>query len=268
MNTQNSQKKNLAWLWILLSVIVVLFCCVMLAVILWTQRASIPGLSNLLATSTKLPNPTPTITSTRTPPPTVTATPVPTWVTEFAQPILNAISDRPPDFQDDFGVGSAGWQGSYCPGSFEKMDGELVLDDCRVIRPNINYKDFVIEFDWHFVPGAASDSSWIFNFRNIDTTYHVGPTYSIVFEHNGNVGLRMGEGNEEYFPGAANYGDQSNHILIIGKGEKFAVYLNDRPFYSFDSSQLTYGDFQFMVDDTIIAIDNVRVWNISDITIP
>jgi serine/threonine protein kinase len=51
-------------------------------------------------TSTLVLSPSPTLT--RTPRPTATNTPIPAWVTDFAEPILAAIKDRKPDFQDDF----------------------------------------------------------------------------------------------------------------------------------------------------------------------
>jgi tetratricopeptide (TPR) repeat protein len=36
----------------------------------------------------------------------------PAWVTDFAEPILAAIEDREPDFQDGFSISAKGWQGS------------------------------------------------------------------------------------------------------------------------------------------------------------
>ena len=86
-------------------------------------------------------------TPTRTPRPTATATPIPAWVNDFAQP-LDARAHRPPSFQDDFGPGSAGWQvDDWCGKRMEYVQGELVVSDCRLTRPNINYSDFVVEFD-------------------------------------------------------------------------------------------------------------------------
>jgi hypothetical protein len=80
-----------------------------------------PPTSTPPPSETPAPSLTPTLSSTLTPSltpsprPTRTATPAPAWVTDFAQPILDAIALRPPNFQDDFDDQSGGWQiESWC----------------------------------------------------------------------------------------------------------------------------------------------------------
>jgi hypothetical protein len=87
----------------------------------------------------------PTATSTATPiPPTVTATPLPTLTTTphpaqiFADPILEQIANRPPDYQDDFSDSTSGWEtgrrdDTIMHGSMQYLGGEYVfiLDPVR-----------------------------------------------------------------------------------------------------------------------------------------
>jgi hypothetical protein len=58
-----------------------------------------PAPTNTLSptgTNTALPTSSPTATPTRSPHPTSTVTTIPAWVADFAQPILDAIANRPP----------------------------------------------------------------------------------------------------------------------------------------------------------------------------
>jgi hypothetical protein len=113
---------------------------------------------------TPIPSLTPTASNTSTPSftpsprPTNTPTPQPGWVTDFAQPILDAIADRTPSFQDDFGPGSTGWDKDYCVGSMKYIDGELVITNCRVFRPNTDWRDLALEVDMHFIKGTGSST--------------------------------------------------------------------------------------------------------------
>ena len=70
------------------------------------------------------------------------------------------------------------------------------------------------------------------------------------------------------FPQAANPGNKSNHVLVIGKGSRKAIFLKTKPLVSAEALNPSYGDFRFFADGTVLAIDNVRVWNIADIPAP
>ncbi|MEW6092984.1 MAG: zinc ribbon domain-containing protein [Chloroflexota bacterium] len=246
------------WIGGVLSLVLILGA---IGALLWTQRANISLLSGLFATPSPTLTPTSPPTSTATLKPTITPTPLPTWVTEFAQPILDAIADRPPDFYDDFGIGSAGWKAEdWCGRRMEYVEGEMVVTDCRLSRPNINYSDFVIEFDGRFFPGADSNSTWVLDFRNIG-----GPNNAIRLNFNGDVSLAFFEGESYEFSGAAKSGDLWNHFLIIAKGAEIAIYINDSPLLYVPDTYLRYGDFLFIADGSILGIDNVSIWNIYDV---
>jgi hypothetical protein len=207
---------------------------------------------------------------TSTPRPTSTQTPPPAWVAEFAQPILDAIASRAPSFQDDFGPESAGWQALSCGQRINYLDGELVLTDCKVTRQYIDYADFVVEFDAHFLPDTNKNtrSNWSVYFRQ---EYR----FSVYFDGSVTLGLRPGDENFD-FPYAANPGLETNHLLLIAKGLKLAFYMNNKPLYYYEkSSIIRQGTMDLIVDDgsgardlahpAIVAFDNFKIWNIYDL---
>jgi hypothetical protein len=206
-------------------------------------------------TSTSTPSRTPT------PRPTRTNTPQPAWVTEFAQPILDAIAVRSPNFQDDFHDKSGGWQADdWCGSRMDYADGELVVTDCRLSDSHINYSDFVVEFDARYLLAPTTDSHWSFHFRTTE-----GPSYSLQIAYGGDVHISLDSAGDYDFPGAANPGIQSNHIMVIAKGSKIAIFINGEALFSTDVTLLRYGDLRFFSDDTVLAIDNFKIWNIYDL---
>jgi hypothetical protein len=225
--------------------------------------------SNPIPTSTFLPSytstsilaSTSTTSRTSTPRPTSTQTPQPAWVAEFAQPILDANASRAPSFQDDFHDKSGGWQADdWCGRRMEYVEEELVVTDCRLSNPHINYSDFVAEFDAHYFIGASSGSSWHFKFRNTE-----GPNYSLGFTYGGDVQVSFEQAGNYDFQGVANPGIQSNHVMVIAKGSKIAIFINGTALFSTEINLIRYGDLNFFADNTILAIDNFKVWNISDL---
>ena len=216
-------------------------------------------------------SPTATISPTRTPVPTSTAIPPPAWVTDFAGPILAVLADLPPTFQDDFGTGSAGWVAPQGGGThMNYVQGELVVTDWAVMRPNINYDDFVIEFDVRFLPVADQEDSFRFTFKDISM---IGNGHGIKINNTGKVevtyqsGSGYGDFTTDDYGNVTLAGNQSNHILVIGKGSRFAIYLNDQPLSYFESTFRPFGDFGFLADRTNVAIDNVKVWDIAKLAI-
>lgn len=237
--------------------------------------------------TTPAPSATPTVNSTSTlpvtpsPRPTRTSTPLPDWVIDFAQPILDVIALRAPDFQDDFDDKSGGWrqpEDNPCGQRIEIRDGELILTDCRAQPANRDYADFVAEFDARFLPDTnrRPNSNWQFLFRLFDT-----PRTCFKVNYDGSVFIvdLVKVGGQLEFPPIANPGLETNHLLVIAKGSKFAFYLNNQPFYYLESpSVFRQGDIHLgngdgsgsldLAHPAIVAFDNYRIWNIRDISIP
>ena len=239
--------------------------------------------------STLAPTAPPTLAAANPPPTAAAAMPnatlPPAWVTEFAQPILDAIASRPPDFQDDFYDKSGGWHLECCCGAWRMkyVDGELVLtvgitpgttegdNWCGVYRHNIDYTNFVAELDGRFLPGGVEDSRWQIAFRSSGRAAN----HRFGLNTGGGVDIEMFNGPGQGFPLVDRPRNQANHLLLIAKGSKFAFYANGQPLYHAESTYCPYGDLFLRVynpnlslGDTVVAFDNFKIWDISDLTIP
>jgi len=226
-----------------------------------------------MSRATFVPSSTPTERPTVTPDPTITPTPPPDWVTDFVQPILDAIASRAPNFQDDFHDKSGGWQSEKWLGcNLAYTGGELVVTaeySCLARRANIDYPDFVLEVDGRFLQNTVSDSYWFVSFRQLEAANH-----SILVRYDGPVEINFYKpGGYEglHFDGAAHSGDQSNHLLLIAKGWKFAIYVNGLPLYYAENTNIRIGGNYLWVqtqEKAIVAFDNFIIWDISKIPIP
>ena len=224
-------------------------------------------------TEAPLPSLTPTTGNTATlsftpsPRPTDTPTPQPGWVTDFAQPILDAIAVRTPSFQDDFGPGSAGWEKDYCVGSMKYIDGELVITNCRVFRPNTDWRDLALEVDMHFIKGTDSSSEWALHFRDVGNSGHILSLYNT-----GHLAISFtkarGDSTRLEFTNSSLSNDQTHHILLIARGNRFAFYLDGQPLYYAENDEYLFGRCVFFSEPGAAAMDNLRIWDISKILIP
>ena len=163
------------------------------------------------------------------------------------------------------------WGG--CPG-MKYEDGELVLESCPVYRENIDYPDIVAELDGRFLPDTTADVAyWAVNIRKVD----FGHGYTLRIWYDGQVDLEgFGEGGGP-IPRAANPGLQSNHLLLVAKGTRFAFYVNDQPLTYLEDDTNRWGTIMFVLptgyeytfgEPVIVAFDNFKLWDISDIGIP
>jgi basic membrane protein A len=240
-------------------------------------RQAAPGLSVAVAST---PSPPPTAMAAAPPPtataiaaaPAVTATAMPSWVSDFAEPILRAIAARPPDFQDDFDDNSGLWKTLWQESGIKYQDGELVLESVVAYRENIDYPDIVAELDGRFLPDTTIDDAyWGVVIRKVD----FGHGYTLRIWYDGQVKLEGPGGGD--FPQAANPHFQSNHLLLIAKGSRFAFYVNDQPLTYIEDDTNRWGTIMFELPrgyeyvfgkPVIVALDNFRLWDISDIAIP
>jgi tetratricopeptide (TPR) repeat protein len=209
---------------------------------------------------------------------TPTATPPPAWVTDFAEPILAAITGRQPDFQDDFSDKSGGWTtASFCAnwGYLNFDDGELTISGpCWIFR-EMWYPDFVAEFDYHFLPGTGTAGNPLdFKYRHLAGGADAGSNvYKFHYSGDVSAGLvtssSLDRGSVEYtrLQGAALRGTETNHVLVIAKDQAYALFINGRPvFHKIGNPIWPNGAIQFDLDDTV-AIDNFKIWDISGISL-
>ena len=210
---------------------------------------------------------TPTVTLTRTSRPKSTTTPVPSWVTDFAEPILAEISKHPPTVNDDLHDNSGGWVASASWNSTPKLEfvgGELLFG-CWADRSKMAYKDFVLEFDTHFIQGAPGVSKLRINFRRY---------YLWEIDYAGNISLwwepKTSEAVRNHNISTKGYGFyRTNRILIIIKGNQYALYVNDIPIYYWDDRYFfTVEPIHFYADCQkahTVALDNLKIWDLETI---
>jgi hypothetical protein len=199
-------------------------------------------------------------------------------VTSFAEPILAAISGQQPDFQDDFSDKSGGWtKATFCTnwGDLNFDEGELTISGSCWIFREMWYPDFVAELDYHFLPGTGTAGShWGFKYRHLAGGADAASN-AYKFHFSGDVSAELvtsstldrGSVETTFLQNAALRGTNTNHVLVIAKGQEYALFINGRPvFHKIGNPIWPNGAIQFDMDDTV-AIDNFKIWDISGISL-
>jgi tetratricopeptide (TPR) repeat protein len=190
-----------------------------------------------------------------TPAPTTSALQQPAWVTEFAEPILAAISGQSPHVQDDIETATTPWLNNHDGAPFKRIDGEMITSDSNYSW-KMWYTDFVIKLDYRFLPSATRDQSWTILFRGAE---------GFTFHYDGEVGVNRYLQQGESLSNAAQSGGSVNHVIILVKDEAAALFINDQPVYygdlpsGFKSGEASWG---FGAN---IAYDNFEIWNLNDL---
>jgi len=234
-------------------------------------------------TSTPSPTPRPTATRTKvptstpspTPRPTATPAPVPVdvQVRTFADPILSAIANRSPDFEDDFSTADRGWDlhihGEAGPKDrLEIIDGvvRMTLFDGAIGVLNhdgLTHRSFVIEFDFRQVSDSdgARQSFYVripdggigLTVESDTGSWNLSKWYSKPYDDR-HVVRPIGE---------------PTSVVIVVRGPQLAVYLSHVPVaYVRDQVLDLPHDTWFMCEglpDTVCEFDNVRVWNLDNV---
>jgi hypothetical protein len=179
-------------------------------------------------TQTITPTPTITLTPSPTPTATVTYTPTPHPAQVFAEPILAVIAKVKPHFADDFSK-IRGW-------SWDNRQADQVQIADGVMKVNgpgghgifpphnlLNSKNFVFEFDVRLLNSDTEIGTF---FRQQSSTIW----YSFTIQgkrwwhlHVSQVDVDL-NGRQNIQPNGT-----TNHIVIIARGDEFAVYLNGLP---------------------------------------
>ena len=132
------------------------------------------------------------------------------------------------------------------------------------------YPDMVAQIDARFLPGSSQSGRWSFDYRHVAE----GGGYDYEFQPNGNVGACFPQPvpNKDDcmdVPGWILPQPRANHILIIAKGQTFALYVNDQPmFYQEREYVWPNGGIMLAVQGSGVAFDNFKIWDISDLSSP
>lgn len=238
---------------------------------------------------------------TKTSIPTSTVTPLPTWVTGFVQPILSAIADKPPMYQDDFSDPKSGWgYGKHTDGWYRgeygyQNGGYFIVADpaithppdlnkvtCNTISgiPSPDISDSVLEIEGRFINGSSG--IWQIHFRRQGTFTANFFNYSVFRDTWGVRLIRNENRNMTDLPGQSSveiplvHFDDTDRLQIIAKGSQFAILINGVPiiFTNDPDSRGHESGKAFMEicnlgDDPLrVQFDNLKIWDISDISIP
>ena len=220
--------------------------------------------------------------------PSAEATPAAEQAHAFAAPILVAIADRAPDFEDDFGNQASGWyigSSDECECGYE--DGALSISVKHPTPPGTPtcesrsnrapaFSDFALEVDVRAVSGV--EGKWAILIRDSPSRHHI-----VEFEPTKDEfqWIRVLDGvpttlAQEMGVSAFNVGYETNHLQIIAQGPRIAVYANGEPVWFVYDESLRVGEIAlragiFDVSTSApfhVHFDNLRVWDISDLELP
>lgn len=180
------------------------------------------------------------------------------WVTDFAEPILSAISKQSPTIDDNLDSNLGDWtQDSYCKG-FPKVkfeNGEAIVSCSDATRSNMAYKDFVLELDIRFMDSDKENPRFDIFYRN-NTLFTINPDGTLEAFYGGNTISEKA------------YGDQRpNRILIIVKGNRCALYVNDQPVNYYEDNPNKYYSRERIIfwPNGPVALDNLKIWDLEKI---
>ncbi|GEM_PF-3561334 len=209
----------------------------------------------------------------------------------FAEPILAAIADRPPVFEDDFSNPNSGWEIStfdegerageagYLEGEYfivaAPASSEYLNRHGYVHVPILQMSDFVLTKDVHFISQDSFDwesGFFYFHFR-IGQDGH----YGVNLTPNGSGGLDKYTAGEERpailaeFTNAPVDAGSGNQLQVIAHGSQFAVFLNNQLLAFIEDRTLHRGGFVLGIANSgnlplRMQIDNVKIWDISDLS--
>jgi hypothetical protein len=228
----------------------------------------LPTATPILPTSTLLP---PTLTAI---PPTPTTLSQADQARDFAGPILQAIADRNPDFEDDFSAANKSWQLMFAShgqdGTFAIEDGvaRFRLRKAQAYMTNraLDQKDYVLQYDARLAAGDEGSLLQV-NFHLLSQDkWHLlyllsePGTWQIVKMWN-DPGRTLIEGSGNVSPVG-----EATRVMIVTRGAKSAIYLNDIPIaYIEDPDFDAPGKIMFFCSSTTATVcefDNVKFWNL------
>lgn len=213
---------------------------------------------------------TPTIRPTRTP------TPIPAWVNDFSEPILNAISSRTPDIQDDFSSNLLNWSLSVFNPGIDCSNSSAIISsgkmklaanpDCYAMGIlDKSLGDYVLQVEADFKQQAGGRLEIVVGNEN-------------AFALCGNGFWEVVECTKAYcyddYTGSINI-DITNPVTItfIAYQARRAVYVNGIPVIYFDQTGTDKNKIGIRLDLTSIDVstylegefDNLEIWDLGKI---
>jgi hypothetical protein len=228
--------------------------------------------------STLIPSPTHTALS-----PLPTASPqmvsVPLWVTEFSSPIIAAVANRRPDFQDDFSR-NRGWfnliSGTAFPLYAELKDEALLLTlpektkDSILFNPMVNRRNFILTLELRFDHNQPDDT--------VRFQFDRTPKQSIALDLSNNRNWKIHWGSQDNWQSIAgvyeHFPPERIPVTIIVRGTQCAVYFNNDPLTylhdcNIDSVTRAWAvSFRLLRDNgsaVVVNFDNLKLWDLDKV---
>lgn len=194
----------------------------------------------------------------------------------FAEPILQAIANRPPDYEYDFNETENGWISGVEESSTRGyVDGEYFV----TVKPSggtgagpgqdFVFSDFVAELDARILK-ATDPGGWGFIFR--EQPFPQSFRYHINFNSSG-LSLFLDTGSYTdlfYLQGTpVQPAPGTNHLLVIAKGPNIAIYVNGELVTVVNDTTLSSGTVSLGIhageQETEVRFDNFKIWDVSDL---
>ena len=235
-----------------------------LAGIIWVvSQGGIAGLAPAIATPTRTSRPAAM--------PNYAATQQAAWVQGFANPILNDVRSRQPNFEDDFSEMSgrfARW--SNILGDVTFTEGVMRLNGGAGAYGSMIANDFVLEYE--FTPRVASEgSSVVVDFRWNDAGGY-DFDFNVYYDNWwGMLSIPAGQDVRVVVEGWSDEAglNRTTSATVIAKGNRFAFFANGKPLaYAVDSSFDADGA-GFSVwspsGPAEVDFDNVKFWDLNNL---
>jgi hypothetical protein len=209
------------------------------------------------------------------------ATPLPSMGEQaraFAEPILAAIANRPPDFEDDFSAAGRGWStwiGKMGrPGDFAIEDGvarfRLAQAELAMEHQALAQKDFVLQLDAHLATGDATSRMRVeFRVPLPEAGYKVE-----LFSELGGWSFEWGQWGADQFQRIEGKGNvsppgEATQVTIVARGPEVAIYLNGTPVFYAEDADLDVAGRAYMMchslSETACEFDNVEFWDLANV---
>jgi hypothetical protein len=209
-------------------------------------------------------------------PATSTLTPQAEQARAFAEPILAAIADRPPDFDDNFSSGYKGWELGKIPewrtGTVQILDGAIKMSDVTggVYANIFTPRDYVFKVDTRLSEGNLASTQQI-GFRHaqdgkiqlIIELMSVGGTWRFS-SHWLEDSNELASGTGDVSPKG-----EVTQIWIVARGNEYALYLNGEPVTYVQDPRYDFAGRMFLEcrgdGETDCEWDNAQLWDLAKV---
>ena len=230
-------------------------------------------------TATPTPNAAPTPTTRPTSDPYLHLGSVGEEAKAFATPILSAIADVPPDFEDDFSAADDDWQWRRYPdsalGTMRIQDGVMRISglEGRIIISADKLKvskDFVLQVDARIVKGDLSSQQKVF-FHSYGREYYFD--FEMISGNKSWLVRKKARGQSSKIAqgiGEVSAIGQTTRLMAVVRGDHGVIYINGKPIAYLTDPDLgiSPGAITFhclSISEAVCEFDNVRFWNLANV---